>query len=373
VTDQHPLASLLRPALSELSAYVPHAAPAGVVRLDANESPPLDAEIVRSILESANDCALERYPDARATRLRLAIGRYAGTSPESLLLGTGSDEVIALLLSALSQAKPRRATATCLFPTPTFVMYRVSALTAGIAPIGVPLDAEWDLDVPALERAIDEHEPNVLFLASPNNPTGNCYSHDRVARIVERCAGRTLVVLDEAYAPFSSRDHRSLAALPHVARMGTLSKIGLAALRVGWAALPPALAAEVDKARQPFNVDAVAQRMASHALEAHGPAIAAHARAIAARRDSLRSALAAIDGVTAFASDANFLWLDVGPDAAGVFEGLLSRGLLVRSFHSAGGRLARCLRVTVSTDEHNQRFVSALADSLSRSGATSSG
>ncbi|MBL8682796.1 MAG: aminotransferase class I/II-fold pyridoxal phosphate-dependent enzyme [Myxococcales bacterium] len=356
--------SLLRPALSELSAYVPHAAPAGVVRLDANESPPLDEAVVRSIFASAADVALERYPDARATRLRHAVARYIHAPEDSLLLGTGSDEVIGLLLSALSRPKPTRALSTCLYPTPTFVMYRVSAIAAGITPVGVPLDDQWDLDVPAMLRAIDEHQPNVLFLASPNNPTGNCYSHDRVARLVEHCAEKTLVVLDEAYGAFSTRDHRALDGLPNVARLGTLSKIGLAALRVGWASLPPALAAEVDKARQPFNVDAVAQRMAAEALEQHGPAIDAHARAIAHRRESLRAAVAALSGVTVFASDANFLWMDIGRDAAHVFEGLLRRGVLVRSFHSAGGRLARCLRVTVSTDGHNALFVDALRGTL---------
>jgi histidinol-phosphate aminotransferase len=253
-----------------------------------------------------------------------------------------------------------------LFPTPTFVMYRVSAMALGVEPIGVPLDANWDLDLDAMRAAIDEHEPNILFLATPNNPTGNRYSEQRVRALIDHCAGRTLVVLDEAYAPFAGRDERELARRhPHVARLGTLSKIGLAALRVGWVAMPSALAREVDKSRQPFNVDAIAQRMACEALERYAAELREHARAVAERRDHLASRLAALTSVTVFASDANFLWLDVGRDAGPVFDALLARGVLVRSFHRAGGRLARCLRVTVSTDEHHDLLVTAMRDALS--------
>jgi histidinol-phosphate aminotransferase len=360
-----PLSSLLRPQLAQLDAYVPHAAPEGCVRMDANESPPLDAAITEAILRSADSVRLERYPDARATRLRAAVASWARCAPSQLVLGTGSDEPIALLLSTLSQPKPGRARAVCLVPTPTFVMYRVSALTAGLDVEGVPLDERWDLDVDAMVAGIDRHEPNVLFLASPNNPTANRYSDDRVARVIDACRDRCLVVLDEAYAPFSGRDYAdTMAPHPHVARLGTLSKIGLAALRVGWAILPEILAHEIDKARQPFNVDAVAQAMAAFALEAHADALRANARAIAARRDALARELSSIDGLRVFDSDANFLWMDVGRDAGPVFDALLAQGVLVRSFHRAGPRLASLLRVTVSTEAHHERLVTALREAV---------
>lgn len=361
----HPLSALLRPQLSQLEAYVPHASPAGAVRLDANESPPLDSEITASIHAAAQSVALERYPDARATRLRAAVAAWARCEPSQLLLGTGSDEPIATLLATLSTPRPGRARAVCLIPTPTFVMYRVSALLAGLDVQAVPLDARWDLDVPAMLRAIEQHEPNVIFLASPNNPTGNRYSDERVRAIIDACAGKSLLVLDEAYAPFAGRDEReTMGAHPHVARLGTLSKIGLAALRVGWAVLPEGLATEIDKARQPFNVDAVAQAMAARALESHGDALRAHAAQIARTRNQLAAELRALDGVTVFDSDANFLWLDVGRDAGPVFEALLARSVLVRSFHPNGGRLARCIRVTVSTEAHHARLLAALREAL---------
>lgn len=361
----HPLSALLRPQLSLLEAYVPHPSPADAVRLDANESPPLDEAITASVHAAARSVALERYPDARATRLRAAVASWARCDPSQLLLGTGSDEPIATLLSTLSTPRPGRARAVCLVPTPTFVMYRVSALLAGLDVQGVELDAQWDLDVPAMLRAIEQHEPNVIFLASPNNPTGNRYSDDRVRAIIDACAGKTLVVLDEAYAPFAGRDERdTMGSHPHVARLGTLSKIGLAALRVGWAVLPDGLAAEIDKARQPFNVDAVAQAMASRALESHADALRAHAAQIARTRNQLAAELRALDGVTVFDSDANFLWLDLGRDAGPVFEALVARSVLVRSFHRSGGRLARCIRVTVSTEAHHARLLSAMREVL---------
>jgi histidinol-phosphate aminotransferase len=364
--DSESLLDLVREELSQLDAYVPHAAPSDAIRLDANESPPLPEDVTAALARVAAEVSFERYPDARATRLRAAIARWCDCSPDQLVVGTGSDEVIGLLLSSLSRARPGRSRPTCLFPTPTFVMYRVSALAAGVVPIGVPLDARWDLDVDAIERAIDAREPNVIFLASPNNPTANCFSQDRVERVIELARGRSLVVLDEAYAPFSGRTYAAtMSAHPHtVARLGTLSKIGLAALRVGWAVLPRELAREVDKARQPFNVDAVAQRIAAEALEQHDAALRTHAREIAARRGALADQLAMVPGITVFASDANFLWVDVHRDAGPVFDELLARGVLVRSFHRAGGRLASCLRVTVSTEEHHRAFVSALRGAL---------
>lgn len=360
-----PLSALVRSQLAQLDAYVPHPTPPDFIRLDANESPPLDPAITAALFDAARAVPLERYPDARATRLRHAVAQWARCQPSQLLLGTGSDEPIALLLSALSNPKPGRARACVLTPSPTFVMYRVSALCAGLDVATVPLDAQWDLDVPAMLAAIDEHEPSVLFLASPNNPTGNRYSDERVARLIEACAGRCLVVLDEAYAPFSGRDYAdTMAALPHVARLGTLSKIGLAALRVGWAVLPEDLAHEIDKARQPFNVDAVAQAMASCALEEHSDALRANARAIAGRRVALAHELRSIPGITVHASDANFLWLDVGRDAATVFDRLLAARVLVRSFHRQGGRLSSLVRVTVSTEAHHERLVTALREAV---------
>ncbi len=360
------LSDLVRPELAELEPYVPHPSPEGIIRLDANESPPLPEGVLAAIARVAGEVELHRYPDARALRLRAAIARYAGCHPDQLVLGTGSDEVIALLLSTLSRPPAGRERAACVFPTPTFVMYRVSALTAGIEPIGVPLDDAWDLDVPAIARALDAERPSVLFLASPNNPTGNAFSPDRLARVIDLARDRALVVLDEAYGPFASRTYGELmASLPHVARLQTLSKIGLAALRVGWAILPPSLAREVDKTRQPFNVDAVAQRMAAEALEQHGDAILAHVSALRAARESLAIRLRAIPGVQVFPSEANFLWIDVGRDAGPVFDALLSRGVLVRSFHRAGGRLACCLRITISTEAHHRVLLEALSEALS--------
>ncbi|MDP3274213.1 MAG: histidinol-phosphate transaminase [Deltaproteobacteria bacterium] len=364
----NPLQLCLRPELSELDAYVPFAAPEGTLRLDANESPPLPKSISDAIHRAAHTVALERYPDARATALRHAIAQWTQSDPGQLLIGTGSDEVIGLILSGLSRPREGRTRAVCLYPTPTFVMYRVSALACGVEPVGVALDAQWDLDVAALCAAMDEHDPSVIFLATPNNPTGNRFSRDRIEALIAHSKGRALIVLDEAYGPFADSDDADLmGAHGNVARLGTLSKIGLAAVRVGWAALPEWLAFELDKSRQPFNVDAIAQAMATVALNAHSESLRAHARGIADARRALSQALAQRVGVTVYPSEANFVWVDVGGDAAHVFEALLAEGVLVRSFHRQGGRLRGCLRITVSTEAHHERLLQSLDRVLSRS------
>lgn len=358
-----PLEDILRPELSELTAYVP-ASPSGIrVRLDANEAPPVP-QAVRDVVASAvARVPLERYPDARATELKEAIAARTGAPVASLVVGTGSDELIALLATSCARPRGRVQQATFLSPTPTFVMYRVTARGHGIRAVDVPLDASWDLDVGAMTKAIELVQPNVVFIATPNNPTGNRMSRDRIVAIAQ-AASDALVVVDEAYVDYTAEG--SLRALRerhrNVAVLRTISKLGLAALRVGWLEADEAIASAIDKARQPFNVSATSQAAATAVLRDAWGAVREHVATIVSERERVVAALRSMRGVEPMPTEANFVWARTDKDAREVHEALAARGVLVRSFHAAGGRMAKHLRVTIGTREENDALLAALAE-----------
>lgn len=347
----------IRPALGPMSAYHPPSAPP--VKLDANESPwPLPAEARALVAAAVADVPLHRYPDVRADELRAAIAARYGGAPDELVIGAGSDEVIAILMLACA-----RPGAVALFPEPTFVMYRVSATTHGLTPVGVPLRDDWSLDVDAMVAAIEARSPALVFLATPNNPTGNAFD-ERDVRTILAAAPGSIVVIDEAYQAFAGR---SLAHLceehPNAAALGTLSKIGLAAARVGWARMHRALAHEVDKARQPYNLNALSQRLACLALGDLAPVLERHVAAIVAERARLAAALGAFDALTVFPSQANFLWVRVDGDAGALCDALRGDGVGVRAFGGdASG--AGHVRVTVGTPGEDDRLLAALPAAL---------
>lgn len=350
----------IRPEVRALSAY--HVPEAGAVRkLDAMESPyPWPDEALRAAwLETLAGVAVNRYPDAQARavagRLRAHLGLADG---QRLLLGNGSDELIQLITLALA-----RPGATVLVPEPTFVMYRMIATFCGVECIGVPLADDFALDVAALEAAIDAHDPVVVWLAWPNNPSGNLWPRAGVQRVLRRARG--LVVVDEAYQPFA--EDTFIGELGHwdnLVVLRTLSKLGLAGLRLGALAGPPAWLDEIDKLRLPYNVNALTQASAAFALD-HFERLEAHAATIRAERERLRESLAQLAGVTVYPSAANFLLLRLPPGRArAVFDGLLADGVLVKLLDGSHPQLADCLRVTVGTPEDNAAFEVALARQL---------
>lgn len=358
-------------ALGELSAYVPDPTPVPV-RLDANEAPALLPTLSvdeRAVFEAAV-VAIEpaRYPDVRATALRAALSKQLGVAGEQLVIGVGSDEVIAILLATL--ACPIDGRPPCiLVPGPSFVMYRISARVHGYDVITVPLDGDWDLDEGAMLEVIRARKPAVVFLATPNNPTSGVYSRQRVQRIVEE-AGKneppTLVVIDEAYLPFRLAGDDPwkgetgldlLARDSHVLVLRTLSKIGLAALRVGWAVAHPLLAHEMEKVRLPYNLPTPSQALATAALGPLAPAIERHVASIARERVRLVRELAGIPRVHHGRTDANFVWLGLeGIRGAEVSAALKAQGVLVRSFPAHPDRI----RVSVGTASECDRFLEAL-------------
>lgn len=349
---------LIRPEILALSAY--HVADAsGLVKLDAMENPYRLPEALRGELGALmGEAAINRYPDPQAPGVQQALRAAFGIGPEyDLLLGNGSDELIQILAMAL--AKPG---ATLLAVEPSFVMYRMIAGFAGLRYVGVPLKADFSLDEAAMLEAVEREEPALTFLAYPNNPTGNAYDRGAVERIITASPG--LVVVDEAYHAFTGGLSflDALANFDNLVLMRTVSKLGLAGLRLGYMVGKPAWIGEFDKVRLPYNVNVLTQVAARHALE-HVEVLEAQAATLVSERGKLFQALAALPGVQAFESQANFILFRVAR-AKKVFAGLKARGVLIKCLDGGHPLLNDCLRVTVGAPEENEAFLTALAAEL---------
>jgi histidinol-phosphate aminotransferase len=356
------ISALTRPELAELRAYAPESHTGLLAKLDANEAPPLCSKELSEIVTTAvSRVALERYPDARGLELKEAIAARSGIQASEVFVGTGSDEVIALLATALARPKGRNPSAVVLSPSPSFVMYRVTARAHGLKAVEVPLDSAWELDPRTMALAIETMQPNIVFIATPNNPTGNAMSEEKVLAVV-KAAPASLVVLDEAYADYAGRSLRGLRqAHDNVAILRTVSKLGLAALRVGWLEASAELVSELDRARQPFNVSATSQAAVAAVLRHGAPLLDRIVREVVSERERVRAALSGLASVSVTPSDANFLWLRTEKPAEEVYAGLLAQGVLVRSFHQSGGRLRNQLRVTIGLPRENDLFLEALS------------
>jgi histidinol-phosphate aminotransferase len=356
------IAALTRPELAELSAYLPDLA-SYRVRLDANEAPPLLSTEARArIGQVLAEGAWERYPDPTVAGVRSAIASQLGVTADEIVPGVGSDEIISLLLTAFVRPRPGADTPTVLTTTPSFVMYRMSARCRGLRVLEVPLDASWDLAVDALRSAIGMSPPNLIFIASPNNPTGNLMSSERLEQVIA-AAPEALVVIDEAYIAYSDRDQLDLyRRFENVAVMRTLSKVGFAAFRFGFLLARPAVVAELDKVRLPYNIPIPTQRVAELAFGELAPEITRIAREVVGERARLVQKLGALPQIGITPSQANFLWLRSERPAAEIHDALKQRGILVRSFHNRGGRLAQQLRVTIGSASENDELAAALAE-----------
>jgi histidinol-phosphate aminotransferase len=356
------LATLTRPELAEMSAYLPDLA-SYRVRLDANEAPPLLSSAARERIATAlSDGSWERYPDPTLGSLRHAIAQSLGVNAAEILPGVGSDEVISLLLTAFVRPLPPAEIATVLTTTPTFVMYRMSARCRGLRVLEVPLDANWDLSVDSLKAAIAMAPPNLVFIASPNNPTGNLMSMDRLEQVISSAAG-ALVVIDEAYVAYSDRDQLELyRRFENVAILRTLSKLGFAGLRLGFLLARPAVVTELDKVRLPYNVPTPTQRAAVLAFRELAPDVERITREVKNERARVADRLDRLRGASVTPSQANFLWLKTERPAGELYEALKQRGILVRSFHGRGGRLANQLRITIGTRSENDELCEALSE-----------
>ena len=359
---------LIRQDVQSMHAYAIQDA-TGMVKLDAMENPHRLPEALQAELgQRLGALALNRYPGEQVNDLRQALATYAAM-PEGfdLMLGNGSDELISLL--ALACAVPaltdgQSKAASVLAPVPGFVMYAMSAQLLGLAFHGVPLTVNFELDESAMLDAIAEHRPAITYLAYPNNPTANLWDDAVIEKIILAVGEQGgLVVMDEAYQPFSSKSYIDrLAGYRHVLLMRTLSKFGLAGVRLGYMMGPQALIAEIDKVRPPYNISVLNCECALFALE-HQGVFAAQAQALRLQRSFLLDALARLPGVQVFPSDANMILVRV-PDAQKTFEGLKVQKVLIKNVSKMHPLLANCLRLTVGTVVENQQLLAALEASL---------
>lgn len=349
--------------------------------LDANESPWSLSDDTRAKLGARLAAlAFERYPDPRATRVRELVAELQGCAPDQLVLGAGSDEAIVMLMAALSEprgadegAATDGARPKVMYPTPTFVMYGITATVQGWETVEVPTapgpNGPFSLDEGAMLRALDAHRPNLVFLATPNNPTGNAFDPAVIERLL-RHDRDALFVVDEAYGAFADKRYGGwMAEHPNLAVMGTLSKIGLAALRLGWVALPGTLATEVDKARQPYNLNSLSQVAAEVVLSEFKDELSLHIERIKSERERLHRALGQFSALTPHPTEANLILTHVHPEksplgAAALTDALRQEGIAIKCLHGYGGPLTDHVRISIGRPEQNDHLVDTLTKLL---------
>lgn len=344
---------VIRDEIRALAAYhVPDSE--GMVKLDAMENPYRLPQAVRAEIASIVDSAeINRYPDASAGRLKARLRQSLGIpADQGLILGNGSDEIIQMLM--LATARPN---ACVLSVDPTFVMFRLIAAYCGMKYESLPLQADFSLDTERMLAAIEVLRPALIFLAYPNNPTGNLFDDAAIEHILKAAPG--LVVIDEAYHAFAQRTYMDrLARYPNLLVMRTLSKSGLAGLRLGLIAGREQWLKHVEKVRLPYNVGVLTQLVAEQVLQ-HQALLAEQAAAIRSERTRVFDELQRMSDTTAFTSDANFILFKIA-NAQHVFDGLKARRVLIKNLHGSHPALENCLRVTVGTPDENEQFLSAL-------------
>ncbi len=351
----------IRPELLAARAYhVPDAA--GLIKLDAMENPYLlPVELQEKILEVITGAEINRYPDPDASDLKQSL-RGVMNIPESMeiILGNGSDELIQIIALAVAHSGK-----TILAPEPGFVMYKIIADTVGAKYVGVDLNRDdFSLDSEAMLSAIEKHQPAIVFLAYPNNPTGNLFDEESINEIIHAAPG--LVVIDEAYSAFSEKSFmQRLGDFDNLVVMRTLSKSGLAGLRLGILTGPALWLNELDKLRLPYNINTLSQKLAELILSRY-EILEQQAEIICANRSALFEQLLAIDGVYPWQSSANFILFKSTDKSADIISAaLIEQGILIKNVSASFPVLEDCLRVTVGTEDENEAFVSALKLALS--------
>lgn len=351
------LRSVIRPEIFELSAY--HVPPAkGMIKLDAMENPyTLPLTLKEEIAQLAGNAMINRYPDPTASTLK-GILRKTLSVPEdmSILLGNGSDEIIQMI--ALAAAKPG---ATLLGVDPGFAMFRIIATFSGMNYVGVPLNEDFSLNLEAMCVAIARYQPTIIFLAYPNNPTGNLFDMQAIHKIIQEAPG--IVIIDEAYHAFAGVSFMDqLAQFPNLLLMRTLSKLGLAGLRLGLLIGRSEWLEQFEKLRLPYNIGVMTQLIAEKVLQ-HYDDLLKQTAAIKTERSKLLSELGRLGKVTTFPSESNFILFRI-ENASEVYTELKQKGVLIKNLDGTNPLLKDCLRVTVGTPYENTQFYHALSQIL---------
>lgn len=354
------IAKRIRADIQNMQAYAVQNAD-GMIKLDAMENPyALPQNLQMQLGRRLAKLPVNRYPGQEPEQLAAALRTWLECPADTgLLLGNGSDEIINLLHMATA-----RPGAKVVAPQPGFVMYAVSAQILGLEFIGVDLLPDFALDVEAMLHTIAQEQPAVVWLAYPNNPSANLWQAEDIRRILAAAAEHgALVVMDEAYQPFASHSwwtewRADPAAHQHVLIMRTLSKFGLAGIRLGYLLGEASLVAEINKVRPPYNINMLTAETALFALE-NADEFARQAAEICAERERLLTELAKLPDCAVFPSQANMLVLRL-PDAKAAFESLKARGILVKNISASHPLLNNCLRLTVGTPEENTQLLAAL-------------
>jgi histidinol-phosphate aminotransferase len=354
------VSNLLRQEILDLHAY--HVPDSGsLIKLDAMENPYLLPISLRDeIARTAGSAEINRYPDPVAKTLKDKIRAATGLPDDmGVMLGNGSDELIQILAMAVN--KPG---AVLMSIEPSFVMYKMISTFTGMRYVGVPLTNDFSLDLPAMLSAIEREQPALIFLAYPNNPTGNLFPADAVTQIIARANG--LVVVDEAYYAFASDSFLSrLPSYQNLLVMRTFSKLGMAGLRLGFLAGGVEWLSQLEKLRLPYNVGVLPQLVAEKLLD-HHDVLLQQAKKIRSDRESLYRQMAEMDEVEVYPSEANFLLFRV-KNANVIFDGIKRHGILIKNLNKGHPMLKDCLRVTVGLQEENNKFIAALRETIIQS------
>ena len=343
---------MIRKDIKALTAYhVPDSS--GKIKLDAMENPfPLPDKLKASWLQRLGEVELNRYPDADMHGLREKIAARDGLNADQVLLGNGSDEIIQMLLIAADAG-------ACASPSPTFVMYDLISRWFKRPVATIPLEKDFSLNADKFLQLCAREKATIAFLACPNNPTGNLWSESTIRKIATGFRG--LLIIDEAYLPFADRTHTDLIA-PNVLILRTYSKLGWAGLRLGYLLGDAKTISALNKIRLPYNINSLTQASADFFLD-HFAVFEKQAKEICSEREKVSKALASMDGIEVFPSQANFLLLRIN-NSDEIFERLKQKGILIKNMNSHGGLLKNCLRITIGSKEENGALLSALKEIL---------
>ena len=358
----------IRPVIKNIQAY--HVADAsGLIKLDAMENPyPLSADLKSKLQVKLSEAALNRYPDPSASALRKKL-RQVMQVPEdkAIVLGNGSDELIQMLAMAVAEEG-----VSLMSFEPGFVMYKMIADFVGINYVGVLLDENFSLDMENIRLAIKQNKPAIIFIAYPNNPSANCYDKKDIEEIISIAPG--MVVLDEAYHPFAQRSFMNrLAEFDNLLVMRTVSKMGLAGLRLGLLCGHQDIINEIDKIRLPYNINVLTQISVEFVLD-NIAVLDQQAKLIRNEREGMLAKMKAMPTLQVFPSQANFILFRVlnndgnntkNRSANDVFESIKQSGVLIKNMKADDGLLKNCLRVTVGTADENLAFIDALNKAIS--------
>jgi len=344
--------NIIRTEILEMAAYQAESADVAV-KLDANENPYSFSDgLMKELLSELAEVRLNRYPDPEAKELKDAIARQTGVSQPQILLGNGSDEILQALMLTFWSVK-----AKMIIPVPTFGMYGIIGKLVGYDILEVSLDDNFDLCTEEMISLAEREGVKLIFLASPNNPTGNCFSEGRIIDLLENTG--SVIVVDEAYAAFSDQNFLpKLKKYKNLVVLRTLSKIGLAGLRVGMMFAAPDLVYEVNKARLPYKVNSLSQKAARFILE-HDGEMKVQIEKIKSGRRWLMEKMSEIRGVHVYPSDANIILFRVSSAGERLFRSIVEDGILIRNL-CRPGRLYNCFRVSVGTEEENRMFIDSL-------------